>query len=137
MRHFFLTAALFAWPLCPMAADMPGRYQIAPVTGGVARLDTSTGAIMMCRNEDGGLFCDDADGGQEDALERLQDRIAALEQRLDRLENEKKQLSGPSPDTTEIDRAFSIMETMMRRLKGLAEEWSKEEPKPEPYPNRT
>ena len=52
MRHFFLTAALLAWPI-GAAAETPGRYQIAPVTGGIARLDTQTGVIVMCRNEDG------------------------------------------------------------------------------------
>ncbi len=137
MRHVFLTAALLAWPLCAAAADAPGRYQIAPVEGGIARLDTQTGVIVMCRNEDGELFCDDAHGGGEDALTRLQERVEALEQRIDALKNGKNQLSGPPPGTAEIDRAFSIMETMMRRLKGLAEEWSREEQKPEPYPNRT
>ena len=136
MRHFFLTAALLAWPI-GAAAETPGRYQIAPVTGGIARLDTQTGVIVMCRNEDGELFCDNAHGGEEDELARLQDRIEALEREVETLKNPKNRLSGPPPGTAEIDRAFSIMETMMRRLKGLAEEWSQEEQKAEPYPNRT
>ncbi len=41
------------------------------------------------------------------------------------------------PDQAEIDRSLSIMEQMMRRFMGLAQEWSQEHPKNDAYPNKT
>jgi hypothetical protein len=54
MRRFAF-AAVFLALAAPAFAD--GRYQLQAVEGGVARLDTETGALDFCRTSAEGLSC--------------------------------------------------------------------------------
>ena len=59
---FALTAALAnpAWPEAPgskLVPDANGRYALAPIDGGVLKLDTRTGAVTECRRTADALNC--------------------------------------------------------------------------------
>lgn len=125
-----------------------GRYQMQPVNGGLARLDTRTGAIVLCRTQDGRIACDGekrdpardrADGeaprasgaaeqGPRDdrrALQSLADRIAELEGRIAALESERLTRDDEAAADAAIDRArklfrgfAGIMRDFDRELRG-------------------
>ena len=80
-----------------VAQSMPdtekGRYTLAPVTGGVVRLDTRTGAVATCSNGSAGWAC-----------YAVPDERAALDAEIGRLQadNErlKAQLAAREPTVT-------------------------------------
>ncbi|MCQ8783312.1 hypothetical protein [Mangrovibrevibacter kandeliae] len=46
----------------------PARYQMQPVEGGIARLDTETGAITLCRPQAGIMVCARGEDGASAAV---------------------------------------------------------------------
>jgi hypothetical protein len=73
--------APFAWAQSsPSTAG--GRYSMHPADGGVIRLDTQTGGISMCKARAEGQW----------QCEALADERTALQQEIDRLANENKDL---------------------------------------------
>src|SRR5262245_52602950 len=63
-----------------LADDANGRYSLAPIDGGVVKLDTRTGTLTECRRKDDALTCILA----SDERQRLQNEI----DQLTRLNNE-------------------------------------------------
>ncbi len=130
MKQILWSLALAALPFAASAQDAPGRYQIAPTPSGIVRLDTQTGAMTLCRDEGDLLTCDGAA-----AMRGVKpEEVKALEKALKDSQIPQK---SALPDQAEIDRSLSIMEQMMRRFMGLAQEWSQEHPKNDAYPNKT
>jgi hypothetical protein len=130
------------------AGSMPdaenGRYALAPVTGGVIRLDTRTGTVSTCNDTGTGWACYavpderaalDAEIGRLQAdNEKLKTELAAREPtvpgkideplpKADSLKKaEPKQAEGerkieiPLPSDRDIDRVMSFLEQAWRRL---------------------
>lgn len=125
-------ALLFACLAVPAGAQslMPGpnaagRYEMQPVEGGIARLDTVTGEVSLCRIETGTMSCRPS----EEDRQRLEARI--------------RELSGngaPSPaagppapkagpdaatagDDAEIDKAIGRMKRVFRAFHDIAREF--------------
>ena len=125
MRFFPFAAALCLMPLAATAADdaASGRYSIAPAPQGYVRLDTETGAMLHCRTTEGAIRCEDVDTGRaaraaEAELERLRDRVEALERRVADLERDRIRL----PTEKELDQTLDMMESWMRRFMDMAED---------------
>ncbi len=108
---------------------------------GVARLDTKTGEMTLCREQAGELVCRmgaDERRAFEDELDRLSARVDALE---------KSAGSGPTalerrlPSNEEIDQTMSIMERMMRRFMAIVKDLNSDEVTPQggslPAPDKT
>lgn len=87
-----------------------GRYQMQPVEGGVARLDTQTGAVDLCRIEGDALVCKGSSQGRRGDASRIADleaRVAALE-------------GGKSP-VDDVDAADQAIKTMRQVFRGFAD----------------
>lgn len=111
-----------------------GRYNFSPVTDGMLRLDTRTGAVSLCARKDAGWACTavpDERQALENEIARLQRENGALKK--DTLARglplpggvagapsaEKQRelnLKVPLPSDAEIDRVMSAFEKMWRRL---------------------
>jgi hypothetical protein len=64
------------------SAQTANRFQLERTDTGVVRLDTQTGAMTLCRDENGTLACrmqPDERAAYEDELDRLEKRVTALE----------------------------------------------------------
>ncbi len=114
------------------AAQQAGRYQMERNGDGFVRLDTETGEMSLCRETEGTLTCRmgaDERRAFEDELQRLEQRVAALE---------AKTPSGiaKAPTDEEIDRSIGIMERFMRSFFGLVQEFEEKKTPEEPLPNR-
>ena len=103
------------------ATSENGRYSMTPAPGGgFLRLDTRTGAVALCKVENGAARCAAA------AEERT-----ALNDEIDRLARQNEALKGgatgsrPSanvPSAQEFDRALDFAEKFMRRMIRLMRE---------------
>src|SRR3981189_923071 len=134
------------------AQSMPdkenGRYALAPVTDGVIRLDTRTGAVSTCANSGAGWACYavpderaalDAEIGRLQAdNEKLKAELAAREPtvtgkideplpKTDSLKKEEPKVADgerkieiPLPSDRDMDRVMSFLEQAWRRLVGVA-----------------
>ena len=113
-----------------------GRYQMQPVDGGIARLDTQTGAIVFCRSEAGAIACDDTprgagSGGQETT------RLDALERRVEALEARGRALV----DRDDADYAVEQMKKLFSGFADIVRDLERDVTRPEPEeatpPDRT
>ena len=103
--------ALAQEPAKPEApASESGRYTMTPTADGFLRLDTRTGAVSLCRVENGTARCQAA----------IEER-AALQDEIDRLarQNEALRSRPPAsglPSRQDFDRALDYAEHFMRRM---------------------
>lgn len=100
----------------------PGRYSMQKAETGLARLDTETGEVSLCRENNGELVCRmaaDERAAFERELDLLTKRVEALERAVESGETARKP---DLPDDEEIDRAMGIMEKMMRKFMEIAKE---------------
>jgi exonuclease VII small subunit len=93
-------------------AEGEGRYRMDKTEGGFVRLDTATGEVSLCREQDSQIVCRmaaDERAAFEKELDLLTKRVEALE----------KGGATALPTDEEIDRTMSIMEKMMQRFMGI------------------
>lgn len=100
-------------------AEGEGRYRMERTEAGLVRLDTVSGEISLCREQDGQIVCRmaaDERAAFEKELDLLTKRVEALEKGgTTGLTAAKPSL----PTDEEIDRTMSIMEKMMQRFMGI------------------
>jgi hypothetical protein len=109
------------------------RFRLEKSATGVVRLDTQTGAMTLCREENGNLVCRmaaDERAAYEAELDQLEKRVTALEERL------KTAPPRSLPSDEEVDRSLSIMERFFRRFLAIIEEFTGPRPG-QPQPDRT
>ncbi len=155
-----VTAAIFCLAGIGAAAaqSMPdaenGRYTMSPVTDGVIRLDTRTGAVSTCNNSGAGWACYavpderaalDAEIGRLQAdNEKLKAELAAreptvtgkIDEALPKTDSLKKaepkvadgerKIEIPLPSDRDMDRAMSFLEQAWRRLVEMANRMQKD-----------
>ena len=124
-----LTGALFV----AEGAKAQQRFQLERTDRGIVRLDTETGAITTCRDENDELTCrmaPDERAAYETELNLLEKRVTALEERLSQTPPDRL------PSDAEVDRSLSIMERFMRTFMSIVREFTGE-PNPAPQPDRT
>jgi hypothetical protein len=127
--------------LVPLAASaqqpQTNRFQLQRTETGIVRLDTETGAMTLCRDENGTLACrmqPDERAAYEQELDRLAKRVTALEERLSNIPPDALKAL---PSDAEVDRSLSIMEKFMRRFMAIVGEFADEREADKPQPNRT
>ena len=131
---FLFASAASAQQPKATSGDQANRFQLERTEHGVVRLDRQTGAMTLCRDENGTLACrmqPDERAAYDDELTRLEKRIAALEERLSHTP------PNSLPTDSEIDRSLSIMERFMRTFMGIVGEFEDRKKPDEPQPNRT
>lgn len=100
-------------------AEGEGRYRMDKTDSGLVRLDTVTGEVSLCREQEGQIVCRmaaDERAAFEKELDLLTARIEALEKSAATSQTGAK----PSlPTDEEIDRTMTVMEKMMQRFMGI------------------
>jgi len=125
-----------------MAQDAaPGRYTMHKVDGGFVRLDTKTGAVSFCQNDETSWSCAPIDRAAPDtdveALRKENKELKAEVKRLDELlglRGERK-ARGPTfklPTEQEVDQALNYFERMLKKFQ---DRLNRLEKKSEPEPS--
>ncbi|CDN51142.1 hypothetical protein [Neorhizobium galegae] len=139
MKTLALTTCALLLPLAASAQQpQTNRFQLQRTETGIVRLDTDTGAMTLCRDENGTLACrmqPDERAAYEQELDRLAKRVTALEERLSNIPPDA--LPKALPSDAEVDRSLSIMEKFMRRFMAIVGEFATEKEPDKPQPNRT
>lgn len=132
-RTVFLSAvgiAGLAAALTTASADADrGRYVMEKTENGYVRMDTATGDISICHENEGQIVCRLA----ADERAAFQDRLDELEARLDRLE-ERVAADGTGkgmPSDEEFDRGLDNMEKFFDRFLGIIERFDDKQDKPD------
>ena len=129
-----LSMTLVTWA---SAQEVQDRYVLVPTENGALRLDTETGEVSRCTGGTGATACrvlPEERLAYEAEIERLEDRLAALEGRITVLETTgPRGLRRDDPSAgsdlsvdREIDEAMDRAEYVMRRFFGLVKELRKE-----------
>ncbi len=124
MKAFAIPLAAGLLPLAALAAEPDAtRFQLERSGDHFVRLDRQTGAMSLCVEKDGTLVCRmaaDERAAYEDELDRLSDRVGALEKNTP--------AARPAlPTDAEVDRSIGIMERMMRSFMGIVREFQAED----------
>lgn len=120
-----ILAACFASPAvaqmpAPAGEPAAGRYQFQPVEGGLARLDTATGEIAICRVDPVHLACDLGPAAPAAGPAAAPSRPPA-----------------DGADDAEFDRALGRMKRALRAFGDIARDFEDNAPPATPVPNRT
>jgi hypothetical protein len=136
MRLFALAIAMSLAALTTAAAETGtpdsgnGRYSFHPVADGVLRLDTRTGQVSKCSQNDVGWVCKvvpDERAALETEVARLQSEIATLKKELLTRGLPVPGVPGPStakpsepefklPSDADVDKVIAFLEKAWRRL---------------------
>ncbi len=122
MKCLFPVALVLTLSVSPtLAAD---RYAVIERDDTVIRVDTETGSVSFCSNENGKPICKLA----ADEREAWMKEVQSLEQQVEALQGQARSPEGKAPQSSgdlskkeekEIDKAMRVAETMMRRLFGI------------------
>lgn len=134
MRPLLLSLALL--PGVALAQDAEtSRFQLERTESGLVRLDRQTGAMSLCREDNGTLTCRmaaDERAAYEQELDLLAKRVTALEERQG-----TPAPAGNFPGEAEIEQTLGIMERFMRRFMEIIQDFTEDGQPPEPAPSRT
>ncbi|QPC86754.1 hypothetical protein GA830_08405 [Mesorhizobium sp. NBSH29] len=115
------------------------RYTMEKSATGFVRMDRKTGAMSICEERAGQLVCKvaaDERTALNDEIERLLDRLTALETRVAAME---KTAPDALPSEESFEKSLSYMEKFFRRFMGIVkdldQDWRKIEP--EALPQKT
>ena len=133
-----MTGVVLALIPAVSVAEEPGRYAMTPVDDGVLRLDTSTGAVSICRPQDNEWGCalvHDAHAGLQRELEALKQQKLALQSELEALKSAQAKTPDNPADKKQdriltererqaltdktVDQMMSVLEKMMKRFEGM------------------
>lgn len=132
MKTIAIGLATLLLPATLLAAEPDAaRFQLERSGDHFVRLDKQTGAMSLCEEKEGSLVCRmaaDERAAYEDELDRLSDRVSALEN--------KSIVNKALPSDAEIDRSISIMEKMMKSFMGVVKQFQEDE-KTAPLPQKT
>lgn len=114
-----------------------GRYEMQPVEGGIARLDTATGEVSLCRIEGGRMTCQPS----EEDRRRLEARIRELSGGggVLRPGPGAVPVAPPAGEDAEFDKALGQIERVFRAFREITREFGDEAPgrAPDTIPDRT
>lgn len=109
--YFTGVALLVAFATAPAMAQEAERYRLERTQDGYVRLDTTTGAMMLCQETQGRLVCAAASQNEPSGneVEALRKQIQSLEGRVAALESRAPLVSGLPPEA-EFERGMGYME---------------------------
>jgi hypothetical protein len=122
-----------------MPATSVGRYEMQPIEGGVARLDTQTGEVSLCHVDGGTMRCQPS----EEERARLEERIRELSGGRPDPDRQATMAPPPPPpaagqsEDAEVDKAIDRMKKIFRAFRDITREFDEEPAAPAPAPDRT
>jgi flagellar motility protein MotE (MotC chaperone) len=131
-----VVSAAFASLLPAVAhAEDVERYRLERTESGFVRMDTQTGAMSTCEEKGGQLVCRmaaDERAAFQDEIDRLQDQVKGLDERVAKLENSlSARLESSLPSEEDFNKTMSYMERFLRSFMGIVKDMNKEDAAPQ------
>jgi tetrahydromethanopterin S-methyltransferase subunit B len=130
-QHLVVPAVLVCMTAASAQAEEAGRYRLEKSADGYVRMDTQTGAMSKCQEQNGQLVCRmaaDERTAFQDQVDDLQESVKALDARVARLENSlSARLESKLPSEEEFNRTMGYMERFVRGFMGIVKDMNKDE----------
>jgi tetrahydromethanopterin S-methyltransferase subunit B len=141
-QHLVVPAVLVCMAAASAQAEEAGRYRLEKSADGYVRMDTQTGAMSKCQEQNGQLVCRmaaDERTAFQDQVDDLQESVKALDARVARLENSlSARLESKLPSEEEFNRTMGYMERFVRGFMGIVKDMNKDEADAaKPLPQKT
>jgi flagellar motility protein MotE (MotC chaperone) len=131
MRATVLLAPLLLFSATGAALAEEDRYVLEKSADGFVRMDRRTGEMSTCRQDGDALVCKlaaDERTAYQDEIDRLQQSLDALDQRVVTLENSlTNRLESTLPSEEEFNKTLSYMERFMRSFMDIAKDLGKDD----------
>lgn len=128
-RVLFLVPAFLGFAVLSASAEEPGRYTLEKSATGYVRMDRQTGEMSICDERDGQLVCKlaaDERAAFQDEIDRMQEKVAGLEQRLGAVE--QNPILNPQnllPTDEQFEKSLGYMERFFRRFMDIVKDMDK------------
>lgn len=122
---FALAAGTLMFASPGAQAQDGARYQLERSGDGYVRLDTATGEMSFCEETAGRIVCRMAAAERDaliDEIVRLQERMRAVESRLQALEAPSSAPVTSLPSDEEFEKTIGYMERFFRRFMGIVKD---------------
>jgi flagellar motility protein MotE (MotC chaperone) len=131
MRSTVLLVPLFLTFASGAALAEDDRYLMEKSGDSFVRMDRKTGEMSTCRQDGDALVCKlaaDERTAYQDEIDRLQQSLDALDQRVVTLENSlTNRLESTLPSEEEFNKTLSYMERFMRSFMDIAKDLGKDD----------
>jgi len=131
LQHLVVPAVLACLAAASAQAEDAGRYRLEKSADGYIRMDTQTGAMSKCQEQNGQLVCRmaaDERTAFQDQVDDLQESVKALDARVARLENSlSARVESKLPSEEEFNRTIDYMERFVRGFMGIVKDMNKDE----------
>jgi flagellar motility protein MotE (MotC chaperone) len=131
LQHILIPAALCSLVAASAYSEETDRYRLEKSANGYVRMDTRTGAMSVCEERSGQLVCKmatDERAAYQDEIDRLQNSVKALDERVTKLENSPSaRLESNLPSEEDFNRALGYMERFFRTFKDIVKDMDKED----------
>lgn len=125
-QHVLIPAALVSLVAASAFSEEADRYRLEKSATGYVRMDTETGAMSICEERSGQLVCKmaaDERAAFQDEIDRLQNSVKALDQRVVKLENSlAARFESTLPSEEDFNKTMSYMERFLRSFMGIVKD---------------
>ncbi|MER9072329.1 hypothetical protein NKH80_05790 [Mesorhizobium sp. M0904] len=141
LKHVLIPAALVSLTAASAFSEEADRYRLEKSANGYVRMDTQTGAMSLCEERSGQLVCQtaaDERAAFQDEVDRLQNSVKALDERVAKLENSlAARLESTLPSEEDFNKTMGYMERFLRSFMDIVKDMDKDEDGAKPNSQKT
>ncbi|MCP9229352.1 hypothetical protein NMG46_03670 [Mesorhizobium sp. LMG 17147] len=141
LKHVLIPAALVSLIAASASSEEADRYRLEKSANGYVRMDTQTGAMSLCEERSGQLVCKtaaDERAAFQDEVDRLQNSVKALDERVAKLENSlAARLESTLPSEEDFNKTMGYMERFLRSFMDIVKDMDKDEDGAKPNSQKT
>ncbi|MER9942824.1 hypothetical protein NKJ70_12835 [Mesorhizobium sp. M0092] len=141
LKHVLIPAALVSLVAASAFSEEADRYRLEKSANGYVRMDTQTGAMSLCVERSGQLVCKtaaDERAAFQDQIDRLQNSVKALDERVAKLENSlAARFESTLPSEEDFNKTMGYMERFLRSFMDIVKDMDKDEDGAKPNSQKT
>ncbi|MER8405633.1 MULTISPECIES: hypothetical protein [unclassified Mesorhizobium] len=141
LKHVLIPAALVSLVAASAFSEEADRYRLEKSANGYVRMDTQTGAMSLCEERSGQLVCKtaaDERAALQDEVDRLQNSVKALDERVAKLENSlAARFESTLPSEEDFNKTMGYMERFLRSFMDIVKDMDKDEDSAKPNSQKT
>ncbi|MER8425532.1 MULTISPECIES: hypothetical protein [unclassified Mesorhizobium] len=141
LKHVLIPAALVSLVAASAFSEEADRYRLEKSANGYVRMDTQTGAMSLCEERSGQLVCKtaaDERAAFQDQIDRLQNSVKALDERVAKLENSlAARFESTLPSEEDFNKTMGYMERFLRSFMDIVKDMDKDEDGAKPNSQKT